>query len=103
MKQQETFVKEKCVSLSNIERLANELLKQPAYQHDGEDFYAGVTALKQEIESVSGCENTGAWVHDGKPVHCNQCGFAPKYSLAKYEDGYSNCRYCPNCGALLCE
>ena len=103
MKQQEVFVKKEYVLLSDVEKVANALLQEPAYQHDGEDFYAGVTTLKQEIQSVGGIEKTGAWVHNGKPVHCNQCGFAPKYSLAKYEDGYSNCRYCPNCGAFLCE
>lgn len=45
------------------------------------------------------------WMYgEGGWLVCSDCGFHPTYSLnGRDKKGLSNCRYCPNCGALMME
>lgn len=41
-----------------------------------------------------------AWCYNGKPLHCEHCGFEPKEDLY-VKDDYSNANFCSNCGAKM--
>lgn len=59
---------------------------------DGIRFYT-------DDESLVTADKIGrhsAWVYEGKPIHCKQCGFAPYYSLRS--DSH---KFCPCCGAKM--
>ena len=59
-----------------------------------------------EMYGDSGCEHYetkskdaeavhGEWVYaGGRPIHCNQCGYAPEHPLTT-----DNSSFCPHCGA----
>lgn len=36
------------------------------------------------------------WVHEGREIHCQVCGFTPNYSL-----NGDNSKYCGSCGAKM--
>lgn len=40
---------EKYYKVSDVNEILNKLAKEPAYQHDGEDFYNGVCAVEGEL------------------------------------------------------
>lgn len=72
---------EKYVKLSDISRILEKLAHEPAYYHDGEDFYNGVVAVESEISSLPTIElsNVGKWLKascsekDGDAT-CSACG-----------------------------
>lgn len=88
---------EKYVKLSDINRILEKLAHEPAYYHDGEDFYNGVGAVDSEISSLPTIEleepNVGKWLKascsekDGDAT-CSACGHWD----------WSDCNYCSNCG-----
>ena len=57
---------EKYVKLSDINRVLEKLAHEPAYYHDGEDFYNGVVAVESEISSLPTIElgmlNVDKWL-----------------------------------------
>lgn len=43
---------EKYIKLKDIDELIEKLIREPAYQHEGEDFYSGVSTVDVEISSL---------------------------------------------------
>lgn len=74
---------EKYVKLSDINRVLEKLTHEPAYYHDGEDFYNGISAVDSEISSLPTIElgmlNVDKWLKtscsekDGDAI-CPACG-----------------------------
>jgi hypothetical protein len=98
---------EKYYRVSDVNEILNKLAKEPAYYHEGEDFYNGVCAIEGELmclEPVALEEpKTGTWkfnepdTHGNKKPYCSNCG---EYHLSSWSD-YTGCIYCPNCGAKM--
>lgn len=42
----------------------------------------------------------GEWIYEGKPIHCNICGYMPRVVLFKIGN-YNDANFCPNCGAKM--
>lgn len=81
------------VSIQDIRCLATKLNADPAYQHEDEDFYTGVTTLASEIEELQRFPmKKGYWkgVRQQKWIYakCSECGTV--------HDVASN--FCPDCG-----
>lgn len=81
------------VSIQDIRCLATKLNAEPAYQHEDEDFYVGVTTLADEIEELQRLpQKKGYWrgVQKFKWIYaqCSECGTV--------HDVPSN--FCPDCG-----
>ncbi len=81
------------VSIYDIRCLATKLNAEPAYQHEDEDFYVGVTTLASEIEDLQRLpKKKGYWkgIRKQKWIYaqCSECGTV--------HDVASN--FCPDCG-----
>ena len=88
-----------------IEREAvNEIIKQlssePLYQHEGEDYYAGVCDVDGELAMLPAADvaevRHGVWVHKNNEMYCSVCG-----DEALMDEVYYESPYCPNCGAKM--
>jgi hypothetical protein len=98
---------EKYYRVSDVNEILNKLAKEPAYYHDGEDFYNGVCAIEGELMCLEPVEleepKVGEWkftepdTHGNKKPYCSNCG---EYHLSSWSD-YTGCSYCPNCGAKM--
>ena len=110
---------EKYYKVSDVNEIIKKLIKEPGYQHEGEDFYAGVytvedalTDLKevaleepkvarwetQEVEAFW-IQNMEESLKTGKPTKSK----LPVCSHCKKEFGRIafDFQYCPNCGAKI--
>ncbi len=98
---------EKYYRASDVNEILNKLAKEPAYYHEGEDFYNGVCAVEGELmclEPVALEEpKVGTWIPVSiKPgVHAGM-----KCSLCKARISYSEHfngqhLYCHKCGAKM--
>lgn len=90
---------EKYYRVSDVNEILNKLAKEPAYYHDGEDFYNGVCAVEGELmclEQVMLEEpNTGTWKqYSSTMMECSECQKHVPYH--RYE-------FCPHCGAKMKE
>jgi hypothetical protein len=112
---------EKYYRVSDVNEILNKLAKEPAYYHDGEDFYNGVCAVEGELMCLDSVELEGSkvakwelreveafWIQNmdesletGKPTKA----MMPVCSCCKTEFGTAvlTYRYCPNCGAKMIE
>jgi DNA-directed RNA polymerase subunit RPC12/RpoP len=102
---------EKYYKVSDINEILNKLAKEPAYYHEGEDFYNGVCAVEGELmclEQVPDITSrTGRWVKvptdriieepDRVRWKCSSCG--KETDLPNYEKA----DFCFNCGAKMKE
>ena len=108
-------MKTKYVKFEDIKVLLKKLYNEPAYQHKGETYYAGIAAVDMELNSLSTMEIIEkAPAADMSPVvHgewkryrdkwccsyvCSVCKKPAIYGIS-YEPRLSN--YCPNCGAKM--
>ena len=101
---------ERYIKYKDIEQLLLKLYNEPAYQHEGEDFYSGVSTVDVEIldlpyieieESKTGKCEFIIWAGQ-KYYRCSRCGkdypLPPawnEYDVKKY------LKYCSCCGAEM--
>lgn len=83
------------IKLSDINNLLTRLCNEPHYQHEGENWFAGVCSVAHEITSlpvadVAEVVYAHKGLHLGSMYYCSNCG-----KLA-YLD-----KYCSNCGAKI--
>lgn len=88
---------ERYYKASEVEAIICKLMREPYYQHESEDFKAGVGAVEGELiflESVELEEPKEATrgLHLGHQYYCSNCG----------ELTYMY-RYCASCGAKIKE
>lgn len=86
---------EKYYRVNEVKELIKKLTKEPAYQHGGEDFYAGVYTVEDaltDLEEVELEEPKQAimGLHLGHQYYCSNCG----------ELTYMH-NYCASCGAKV--
>jgi hypothetical protein len=94
---------EKCYRVSDVNEILNKLAKEPAYYHDGEDFYNGVCAVEGELMCLEPVmleePKVGKWekrtwiIFDSEKTgfHCSECNTT-----------WDSCtNFCPNCGAKM--
>lgn len=86
---------EKYYRVNEVKELIKKLTKEPAYQHSGEDFYAGVYTVEDaltDLEEVELEEPKQAimGLHLGHQYYCSNCG----------ELTYMH-NYCASCGAKV--
>ena len=87
---------EKYVKLSDIKDILNKLLQEPAYQHEGEDFYAGVCSVESELDCLTSYKILkGEWI-----MHINSDGYLNHYecSVCHQAQGHKS-NYCEECGS----
>ena len=92
---------EKYYRVSAVNEILNKLAKEPAYYHEGEDFYNGVCAVEGELMCLDSVEleepKVGEWekhydgFHDMIETVCSNC----------YRTGATHFKYCPNCGTRM--
>ena len=110
---------EKYYRVNDVKEIIKKLAKEPAYQHDGEDFYAGVYTVEDVLTDSEEVEleepKEGKWelkeveafwiqnmeesLKTGKPTKsmipvCSCC----KAELGKIALDFT---YCPKCGAKM--
>jgi hypothetical protein len=100
---------EKYYRVSDVNAIVEKLLREPYYQHDGESWYSGVSAMADALLFVTPAfveePKVGEWkynesdTHGNKKPYCSNCG---EYHLSSWSD-YTGCIYCPNCGAKMIE
>ena len=98
---------EKYVKLKDIDDLLMQMYREPRYQHEGEDYYSGVSQVAGMIVGIETFEfeehKVGKWISAStKPgvqigMKCSLCGARIKYS--EFFNG--NHRYCHKCGAKM--
>ena len=96
---------EKYIKLSDIEKVFNDLLNEPAYIHPCEDWHDGVYSAEAAVRTLPTvaleAERLGEWLVVRKGLlsndyKCSRCG---SYAA----EGNSGCmdvltKYCSNCG-----
>ena len=100
---------EKYYRVSDVNAVVERLLREPYYQHDGESWYSGVSAMADTLlfmaHTFAEEPKVGEWkfnepdTHGNKKPYCSNCG---EYHLSSWSD-YTGCIYCPNCGAKMIE
>ena len=86
---------ERYYKASDVEAIICKLMREPYYQHDGEDFKAGVSAVEGELMCLDTVEldepkHATRGLHLGHQYYCSNCG----------ELTYMH-NYCASCGAKV--
>ena len=86
---------EKYYKVNDVKAIIKKLAKEPAYQHDGEDFYAGVYTVEDALTDLEEVEfeepkQATKGLHLGHQYYCSNCG----------ELTYMH-NYCASCGAKV--
>jgi predicted RNA-binding Zn-ribbon protein involved in translation (DUF1610 family) len=104
---------EKYYRVSDVKEIIKKLAKEPAYYHDGEDFYNGVCAVEGELMCLEPVmleePKVGEWLvadilrEDADRLKwssysCSECGYTTD---AYYNDLRDISKFCPNCGAKM--
>ena len=103
---------EKYYRVSDVNEILNKLAKEPAYYHEGEDFYNGVCAIEGELICLEPVEleefKVGKWLfhkYVGEEYYkCSCCGV--EHKLPEGWDAYEikeYLRFCAACGAKMKE
>ena len=97
----------KYVKLVDVNLMLKKMYDEPRYQHEGEDYYSGVSqaaVMLIDLPTVDFEEpRVGKWISAStKPgvqigMKCSLCGARIKYS--EFFNG--NHRYCHKCGAEM--
>ena len=94
---------ERYYKASEVEAIICKLMREPYYQHEGEDFKAGVSAIEGELmclptikfeEPKQGTWEKRTWIiFDSEKVgfNCSECNTTWD----------SPTKFCPNCGAKM--
>lgn len=92
---------ERYYKVSDVEHIIRKLMKEPHYQHEGEDFTAGVAAIEGELMCIDTIEfkepRKGKWVLNHGIIDyctCSACG-------SMISQSQLNRFYCPACGAEM--
>jgi rubrerythrin len=89
---------EKYYRVSDVDAIVEKLLREPYYQHDGESWYSGVSAMADALTFVTPMfveePKVSKWI-DSDPAEwqCSRC----KYKVERW----NNTLYCPACGAKM--
>lgn len=91
---------EKYYRVSDVNAIVEKLLREPYYQHDGESWYSGVSAMSDALLLVAPMfveePKVGKWIGDDPAEwECSLC----HYKAARW----NNTPYCPCCGAKMLE
>lgn len=86
---------EKYYKVNDVKEIIKKLTKEPAYQHDGEDFYAGVYTVEDALTDLEEIEleepkQATKGLHLGHQYYCSNCG-----KLTYMHN------YCASCGAKV--
>jgi hypothetical protein len=100
---------EKYYRVSDINEIIKKLAKEPAYYHEGEDFYNGVCAVEGELmclDTIELEERRGFWgVAKTYNEYTMSYDIKTVCSLCAHVIGYEGCvvksNFCPNCGAKM--
>ncbi len=89
---------EKYYRTKDVEQIICKLMREPYYQHEGETFKMGVSAVEGELMLIEEVEikeqRFGKWIADDPGEW--EC------SLCHYEvERWNNTPYCPCCGAKM--
>ena len=100
---------EKYVKLSDIEKIIEKLIHEPAYQHEGEDFYSGVCAVESGLSGLQTIDleepnMVATWKLSykgllGSAYICSNCGCTAQESNTGHFDRLTE--YCHDCGAKM--
>ena len=94
---------EEYVKVSDLNNIIKKLTKEPAYYHEGEDFYNGVYAIEGELICLPTVKfeepKQGEWekrtfiIFDSEKdgFRCSECNTTWD----------SSTKFCPNCGARM--
>lgn len=91
-----------------VKKIIDKLLDEPEYQHNGETFYSGVSAVDVELLTLTPANvikvpygkwlNTGSYDAHHQPIYiCSVCGKEVADTYIKYH------KYCLHCGAKMIE
>lgn len=96
---------EKYYRVSDVNAIIEKLLREPYYQHDGESWYSGVSAMADALTFVAPAfvEETkvAKWLpagdFHGDFYNCSNCGISVHHELI------SQIKFCITCGAKMKE
>ncbi len=82
-----------------VDKIIHELWSEPSYQHEGEDFRCGVSAVESRIAEIPTADvvevRHGEWIHhrlsNGDIWDCSECKTL----------GSPQWNWCPICGAKM--
>lgn len=86
---------EEYIKLKDLEELLASLYQEPEYQHNGETYYAGISAVQIDISSLPTIQipESAQWLpYSHTMMECSACG--RHTTIHRY-------RYCPYCGAPM--
>ena len=90
-----------------VKEVIKQLSREPAYQHDGEDYYMGVCAVDGEIAMLPASDvvevRHGKWVpslHHYGLYMCSECRCSDEKCQPVF-DHKNSWKSCPNCGAKM--
>ena len=88
--------------------LLGNLAKEPAYQHDGEDYYVGICEASGVINEIQPVDvapvRHGQWIetprlyYGAKQYECSLCYSDTFWNKHCITEKYP---HCPNCGAIM--
>lgn len=86
--------------------ILRKLSREPYYQHDGEDYYVGVSEATGEIYSMPSTDVApiihAEWVKDESGLYsCSHCNSVCPYDVQGDVIEYWDCPHCPKCGAIM--
>lgn len=100
---------EKYIKLEDVRALLSRLANEPRYQHTGETYYEGISAVSIELDTLPTIETVdqvleAEWVPLykgllGTDYHCSNCGQWAEEGNSGYFDRRSS--YCKNCGRQM--
>lgn len=99
----ETYVK-----LKDVEELLDKLYNEPEYQHTGETYYAGICAVRSDLDTLTAIEfeprKKTKWRLMNKSMfgadyQCSHCGCWALESNSGHYNKLTN--FCSTCGAIM--
>lgn len=88
---------EEYVKVSDLNNIIRKLATEPAYYHEGEDFYNGICAIEGELMRLSTVKfeepKAGTWTrYSSTMMECSAC---------KEHVPYHRYEFCPHCGVRM--
>lgn len=102
---------EKYYRASDVNEIIEKFAKEPAYYHEGEDFYNGVSAVEGELICLDTVEleepKVGKWLNEDFPnkpatqLNLAACSVCKGYAHRTAQGYTILSKYCPYCGAKM--
>lgn len=90
------------IKKENALQALGELSREPAYRHDGEDYYVGICEASGAINEMEAADvapvRYAKWNADET---CSCCGKKSTEGLDAEKWNYWFPDYCPHCGAIM--